>query len=346
MLRNGATRFARSITASAARPFAPAPRAAPARQWATQFGSLASKRPQAAQLARVTPTQTIISRRNLTKDQKKAEDRYAHEKLEPTPETVSTTSSIHPVFSEQGVENPEKDVDMMKGVKSDLETIRETFSLKEVPREAYYMGLAGTIPYLATSLATVICAYDINHAVAGQGLFFSEHTATHLLHLLEPVQIGYGASIISFLGAIHWGLEWAKYGGVHGYPRYAIGVFAPMAGWSATVMPIESALITQFVSFVALYFVDTRAALKGWTPPWFASTDREYRFILTFIVGASIVISLIGRGEVTAKVGRMPGAVDRINALREGSAERLAEEEEARVAAKKDAAASDDRGEH
>jgi hypothetical protein len=55
---------------------------------------------------------------------------------------------------------------------------------------------------------------------------------------------------------------------------------------------------------------------------------------------------LIGRGEVSAKVGRMPGAVDRVKALREGSEDKLAEEEEARIAAKKDAAASDDRGEH
>lgn len=76
------------------------------------------------------------------------------------------------------------------------------------------------------------------------------------------------------------------------------------------------------------------------------TSDREYRFILTFIVGASIVISLIGRGEVTSKVGRMPGAVDRVKALREGSEEQLAEEEEARIAAKKDAAASDDRDKH
>ena len=75
-------------------------------------------------------------------------------------------------------------------------------------------------------------------------------------------------------------------------------------------------------------------------------TDREYRFILTFIVGVSIVISLIGRGEVSSEVGRMPGAVDRVKALREGSEEKLAEEEEARIAAKKDAAASDDRGKH
>lgn len=61
-----------------------------------------------------------LSRRNLTEDQKKAEDRYAHEKIVPTPETVSTTSSIHPFLSEQGVENPQNDVDMMAGVKSDI----------------------------------------------------------------------------------------------------------------------------------------------------------------------------------------------------------------------------------
>lgn len=342
MLRNGATRFARSATAQAARPFAPAPRVAPAHQWATQFGSLASRRPQMSQLARITPINTTISRRNVTKEQKQAEDKYAHEKLKPTPETVSTTSSIHPIFEEQGVKTPEKDIDMMAGVKSDIETIKETFSLKDVPKEAYYMGLAGTIPYLATSLTTVLCAYEINHSVAGQGMLLSEYSATHILHLLEPIQIGYGASIISFLGAIHWGLEWAKYGGVQGYPRYAIGVFAPIAGWSATLMPIEYALITQFLSFTTLYLIDTRAALKGWTPPWY----REYRFILTFIVGVSIVISLIGRGEVSSKVGRTPGAVDRVKALREGSEQKLAEEEEARIAAKKDAAASDDRDKH
>jgi hypothetical protein len=34
------------------------------------------------------------------------------------------------------------------------------------------------------------------------------------------------------------------------------------------MMPIEYALITQFLSFVGLYYVDTRATMRGWTPPW------------------------------------------------------------------------------
>lgn len=35
-------------------------------------------------------------------------------------------------------------------------------------------------------------------------IMVSHEQAAHYLHLLEPIQIGYGAVIISFLGAIHW----------------------------------------------------------------------------------------------------------------------------------------------
>jgi len=139
-------------------------------------------------------------------------------------------------------------------------TIKETFSLAEVPREAYYMGLAGTLPYLATSISTVYLSWELNHSTAGYGMIFSQKDATYLLSLIEPLQIGYGASILSFLGAIHWGLEWAGYGGTQGYKRYAIGVVAPMVAWSTLLMPIEGALISQFLGFVGLYYVDTRTS--------------------------------------------------------------------------------------
>lgn len=101
-------------------------------------------------------------------------------------------------------------------------------------------------------------------------------------------------------------------------------------------MPIEGALITQFLGFVALYYVDLRATTRGWTPHWY----RTYRFILTFIVGASIVLTLIGRGELPDHI---PGSVDRAKVFREGSEERLAEDEKARARKKKDAAKEDDR---
>jgi hypothetical protein len=70
-----------------------------------------------------------------------------------------------------------------------------------VPREAYYVGLAGVLPYMATSLSTVYCAWEINHAHdTGSGLLMNERTAELALHVIEPLQIGYGA-VVSLLEA-------------------------------------------------------------------------------------------------------------------------------------------------
>jgi hypothetical protein len=132
--------------------------------------------------------------------------------------------------------------------------------------------------------------------------------------------------IISFLGAIHWGLEWAGYGGRQGYPRYGIGVISTGLGWPTILLPVEYALISQFLIFNFLYYTDSRATKRGWAPPWYS----VYRFVLTFIVGGSIVVSLIGRGQIADRIGRLPGPSDRIKALRDNQFEQLEEEEEAR----------------
>lgn len=70
--------------------------------------------------------------------------------------------------------------------------------MDDVPREALYIGMAGVLPYLATSLSTVYLAWDINHAsITGQGFLLSGQTAELLLHIVEPLQIGYGAVVSS-----------------------------------------------------------------------------------------------------------------------------------------------------
>jgi hypothetical protein len=81
--------------------------------------------------------------------------------------------------------------------------------LTAVPREPYALGLAGTLPYLGTSVATVYLSWDLSQTwPLSNGLlnslFLNHETAEQLLRLLEPIQLGYGAVIISFLGAIHW----------------------------------------------------------------------------------------------------------------------------------------------
>jgi hypothetical protein len=86
-------------------------------------------------------------------------------------------------------------------------------------------------------------------------------------------------------------------------------------------------LITQFLAFNFLYYTDVRAKTRGWAPPWYGI----YRFVLTFIVGGSIVISLIGRGQIADQVGHQPSPADRIRNFTYGSsAEGLEETEEKR----------------
>ena len=51
---------------------------------------------------------------------KKHEKDVAKTEIEPHPEDVSTTSSVRQVMHEEGVEDKERDVDMLAGVKADL----------------------------------------------------------------------------------------------------------------------------------------------------------------------------------------------------------------------------------
>lgn len=108
-----------------------------------------------------------------------------------------------------------------------------------------------------------------------------------------------------------------------------IGVVAPAVAWPTILLPHTAALITQFLAFNMLYYVDSRATRRGWTPPWYGT----YRFVLTFVVGASIVVSLIGQGEISSKGRTMPKATERVTGLTESYEEKQKEAEAARTAA-------------
>lgn len=96
---------------------------------------------------------------------------------------------------------------MLAGVKSDWATVKETFSMADVPKESLYLGLAGLLPYAATSLSTVALAYDINHAhIYGNGILFTPELAHQLLDIITPVQIGFGAVVSIHQALIDRGL--------------------------------------------------------------------------------------------------------------------------------------------
>ncbi|KAI8944081.1 hypothetical protein F4801DRAFT_572908 [Xylaria longipes] len=243
--------------------------------------------------------------------------KIARRKLTPHPESVSTESSVRHVYEP---DPPDHARHVQKGVSDDLETVKATFSLADVPKEPYFLGLAGTLPYLGTSISTVYLAWVLNSpwptsSAFANNIMISPESASQLLATLEPIQLGYGAIIISFLGAVHWGLEYAakvpdeartKF-------RYGIGVMAPIVAWPTLFLPVEFALTGQFAAFVALYFADARATVRGWAPAWYST----YRFALTAVVGVAIVISLIGRAKVGDASPRLTGLGEKFHQRRD-----------------------------
>jgi hypothetical protein len=104
------------------------------------------------------------------------------------------------------------------------------------------------------------------------------------------------------------------------------GVIAPAVAWPTMFMPVEYALITQFFAFNFLYFADARATVRGWFPPWYSI----YRFVLTFFVGASIVVSLVGRGRIVTHDAHLKEPADYIKGDRDAQWIALEQEEKER----------------
>ena len=114
MFRTSASRTAYRVLGG----LAPVPRAS----FASKLCTLSKNRPQAVgkpmtlALARYASQQSPMDHIN-----KKHEQELGQQKLKADPDVVSTTSSTHPVFGEVGMaEDPNKDADMMAGVKSDM----------------------------------------------------------------------------------------------------------------------------------------------------------------------------------------------------------------------------------
>ncbi|KAI1476538.1 hypothetical protein F4774DRAFT_427986 [Daldinia eschscholtzii] len=241
------------------------------------------------------------------------EKKIGQRKLESNPEVVTTESSVRHLYEpdSQGGQKPIK-----HGVKDDLETVKATFDLSSVPKEPYFLGIAGTLPYFATSLSTVYLSWDLNTVWPTTSNFInnilvSHDTARHLLNVIEPIQLGYGAVIISFLGAVHWGMEYTEKipNPARTRFRYGLGVLAPAVAWPTLLMPMDFALTSQFAAFVMLYFADSRATVRAWAPSWYGT----YRFVLTAIVGAALFISLIGRMKVGDAKPRLTGLDEKLH---------------------------------
>ncbi|KAJ7171931.1 hypothetical protein C8R46DRAFT_1189974 [Mycena filopes] len=160
----------------------------------------------------------------------------------------------------------------------------------EVPKPVMFFGLVGGLPYLGASATTVYLAHEAGLAAAGQLSRVDAGVAITLVDQALSVQVTYGAVMLSFLGALHWGMEFAGLGGYKGYRRLALGAAPVVYAWSTLALDPTLALAAQWAGFTGLWYADLQATSAGWTPRWYS----QYRFYLSILTGTCILGSLAG----------------------------------------------------
>lgn len=78
----------------------------------------------------------------------------------------------------------------------------------------------------------------------------------------------YGAVILSFLGAVHWGLALRAPAGEApaAWPRFGLGVLPSLVAWVSLLLPARPGLVLLAAGVLGVAAVETAAARRGFLP--------------------------------------------------------------------------------
>jgi len=185
-----------------------------------------------------------------------------------------------------------------KRAKAIKESEQGSVSINErMPASAKYLGLSGTIPFFATAGVAVWATDPAMAAAACHGC------------------VVYGGSILSFLGAVHWGVALRSPTSSMTRPwDFGYSVCPSLAAAAALSMPDEKALVTLLPAFgAALVYDSARFAAHDQVPKWYPKLRRP----LTFAAITSLGICT----GVTWEMNKGPTAVVEGSKDGEGSEE-------------------------
>lgn len=138
---------------------------------------------------------------------------------------------------------------------------------RPLPLPAIILGISGLIPFFAMGYL----ALGTQAERAGIGL------------------VAYGAVILSFLGAVHWGFALSAPDSRGQTARLGMGVLPSLVGWVAVLftipLHIDAALGLLIAGFVALTVMEVRARAAGLMPAGY----MRLRYVLT----AGVVFTLL-----------------------------------------------------
>jgi hypothetical protein len=143
-------------------------------------------------------------------------------------------------------------------------------SLSALPPMARWLGYLGLLPFLALSAVVVLDPGAPLQAEAVGGL------------------IAYGAAILSFLGAVHWGLLLARPAESGDPAAYVAGVVPAAVAAVALRLPAPYGLGVLVLGFGGFWLYEHRTGVRRLLPVGYLSMRRT----LTLVVLACLVLAL------------------------------------------------------
>lgn len=131
-------------------------------------------------------------------------------------------------------------------------TLPEPTALPQsMPRLVAWLGYGGLVPFVALALLGWL--------------------APTTFGLWKAALLGYGAVILSFVGALHWGFAMASPGLSLAQRNacYAWSVVPALLAWPALLAPPVLATLLLVAGFAAHYRQDQRLARWTVQPPWY-----------------------------------------------------------------------------
>jgi hypothetical protein len=116
---------------------------------------------------------------------------------------------------------------------------------RPLPPSALVLGAAGLIPFLGLAAASALS-----------------------FGWAAPALAAYGATILAFLGAVHWGLALRAPAAEQGaeIPRLVLGVLPSLVAWVALLLPLRPGLLVLAASILATAALESRGTARGLVP--------------------------------------------------------------------------------
>ncbi len=154
----------------------------------------------------------------------------------------------------------------------------------KLPRLAALAGAAGLVPFLVCAIA----AARVDPA-AGSNPWLA-------------ALVFYAAVILSFLGAVHWGLALAAADGADAAPgqraRLLLGVLPALIAWAALVtdrlLAAELGLALLIGGFIAVVVVEEQGHRRGLVPGGYMGLRWALSVVVVALLTTVLVLRLIG----------------------------------------------------